>query len=87
MIILKWTFKKSFWKGVDWTELSLGINERRSFVNAAMNIRLPYDAGNFLPSRETTSFSRTLPIGISRSVGRSVSDRWTDNVAFQAGNY
>jgi hypothetical protein len=80
---------------VGWIELSLGRNKRRDFVKAAMNIRLPQDAGNFLPSRETTSFSRTLHIGISQSVGRSVgqsvgrsvSDRWTDNVAFQAGNY
>jgi len=36
--------------GMDWIDLAQDRDRRRALVNAAMNLRLPYYAGNFLTS-------------------------------------
>jgi hypothetical protein len=48
-IILKWIFKR--WVGdVDWIELRQDRDRWWALVNAVMNLRFPYNAGNFLTS-------------------------------------
>jgi len=36
--------------GMDWIELAQGRNRRRELVNAAINLLLPKNEGNFLTS-------------------------------------
>jgi hypothetical protein len=48
-IILKWIFKK--WDGsIDWIDMAQDRDRWRAPVNAIMNLRGPYSAGNFLTS-------------------------------------
>jgi len=39
--------------GVDWIELVQYMEGWRAFVNAVMNLRVPYNVGNFLTSCRT----------------------------------
>jgi hypothetical protein len=46
-IILKWTFMKLGWVGMDWIDLAfLDIDRWRVLINAVANSRLPYNEGN-----------------------------------------
>jgi hypothetical protein len=46
-IILRRIFMK-WGEGMDWIDLDKDKDRRRALVNAAMNLRVPYNAGNFL---------------------------------------
>jgi hypothetical protein len=52
--------------GMGWIDLAQGRDRWHALVNAVMNLRVPYNAGNFLTSVELVSISRrTLLHGIS----------------------
>ena len=40
--------KEIVWKGEDLNDLSQDTGKWRAFVNVAMNLRFPHNAGNFL---------------------------------------
>jgi hypothetical protein len=44
--------------GVDWIELALDRDSWQTLVNAVMNLRVTYNAGNFLTSCKPVRFSR-----------------------------
>jgi len=53
--------------GMDWIELAQDRDRWWALMTAVMNIRVPYNAGNFLASWKPVSFSRsTLFHGISK---------------------
>jgi hypothetical protein len=64
-IMLIWMNKK--WDGsMDWIKVAQDRHKWRAALNAIMNLRVPRNAGNFLTSRRTASFSRrTLLHGAS----------------------
>ena len=51
---------------MDWIRLAQGRDRWRTLVSAVMNLRVPWNAGNFLTSCKPVSFSRrTLHHGVS----------------------
>jgi hypothetical protein len=49
-IILKLTFSTVGWRATDWIDLAQDRDRWQTLVNAAMNLRVPQNAGNFLTS-------------------------------------
>jgi hypothetical protein len=53
--------------GIDWTQLAKDRDMWRTLVNAVINLRIPYNARNFLSCCKPVSFSRrTLLHGVSK---------------------
>jgi hypothetical protein len=65
-IILRWIFRK--WDVWEWTRSSwLRIGTRGGNLTAVMNLRIPYNARNFLTSCKPVSFSRRIVLhGVSK---------------------
>jgi hypothetical protein len=65
--VLKWIFKTR--NGGTCSNMAQNRESWRALVNASMNIRVPYKAGNFLSGRGTVSLSRRILLhGVSHLV-------------------
>jgi hypothetical protein len=47
---IKMDLQEVGWWGIDWIDLAQYRDGWRALVNTVMNLRLPYNAGNFLTS-------------------------------------
>jgi hypothetical protein len=58
--------KEVEWRGMDWIDLAQDRDVWGAVANAVMNLRVPYNAKNFLTSLKPVRFSRrTLLHGAS----------------------
>jgi hypothetical protein len=52
---------------IDWIKLAEDRERWRALLNAVMNLRVPYNTGNFLTSCKPVSFSRRIVLyGVSK---------------------
>jgi hypothetical protein len=54
---IKMDLRKIGWGGMDWIGLNQDRDLWRALVNSVMNLRVPFNAGKFLSSCTTGSFS------------------------------
>jgi hypothetical protein len=67
IIILKRIFERLDGCGLNWIGLAQDRERWRALVNTVMNLRFPYNAGNFLSSLGRFSFSgKALLHGVSK---------------------
>ena len=74
---------------VDWIGLAQDRDRWRTLVSTVMNVRVPWNAGNFLTSCKPVSFSRrTLHRGVSKTTRFMITVRhvngWTGGTKYQA---
>jgi len=55
--LLKRDLKQLRWGGMDWIDLAQDMDRLRALVDALINLRIPYNAGNFLTSWGPVSLS------------------------------
>jgi uncharacterized protein YjcR len=55
--ILKWILEIG-WDGMDWIDVAQDRDQWRALVNTVMNLRVPFNVGNFLSGCTIDSFSR-----------------------------
>jgi hypothetical protein len=54
------------WCGMDWIDPTQDRDQWRALVNTVMNLRVPYNVGNFLSGCATGGFSRRAQLhGVS----------------------
>ena len=84
-IILGWLSRRQGCGYMDWIGLAQARDRWRTLVSAVMNLRVPWNVGNFLTSCKPVSFSRrTVHRGVSKCVnvrqgwrqGSSLSGIW-----------
>jgi hypothetical protein len=54
---IRMDLRETGWESVNWIQLAQDRDQWRAAVNTVMNLRFPYQAGNFLTSWVTVSFS------------------------------
>jgi hypothetical protein len=55
---IKMNLREIGWDGGDWIDVAQDRDQWRALVNAIMNLRVPYNSGNFLSGYTIGSFSR-----------------------------
>jgi hypothetical protein len=55
---IKMNLREIEWDGMDWIDLAQDRDQWRTIVNTVMNLRVPYNAGNFLSDWTIGGFSR-----------------------------
>jgi hypothetical protein len=57
-IIFEWILREIGWESVEWIHLGQDRDQWRAVLNTVMKRWVTYNAGNFLTSRVSVSFSR-----------------------------
>jgi hypothetical protein len=66
---IKMNLKETGCKGVDWIHLVQDREQWRALVNKLMNLRAPYNYGNFLRCSAAVGFLRRAPLhGVSKLI-------------------
>jgi hypothetical protein len=55
---IKMDLREIGWYAMDWIDVAQDRDQWRALVNTVMNLRVPYNAGNFLSGCTIGSFSR-----------------------------